>query len=118
MLLSPRKQGFEVSSDDCDVILTPRNMFRCRRNLIAEHFDEAWETADCAGMCDHCRIPREVKMLDLTDYGDKLLMILQKSASLDQRLTGKAIYTTLDFPDKIWGPAVARHLPNQVWELK
>lgn len=68
---------------------------RCRRNLIAEHFDEAWETADCAGMCDHCRTPREVKMLDLTDYGDKLLMILQKSASLDQRLTGQKLVDLL-----------------------
>lgn len=107
MLLSPRKQGFEVSSNDSDVILTSKIIFRCRRNLIAEHFDEAWETADCAGMCDHCRTPREVKMLDLTEYGDKLLMILQKSASLDQRLTGETVHSNPHFTNKIWAPAFA-----------
>lgn len=62
---------------------------RCRRNLIAEHFDEAWETSDCASMCDHCKLPREVKMLDLSDYGQKLLLILEKASNMDQRLTGK-----------------------------
>lgn len=64
---------------------------RCRRNLIAEHFDEAWETSDCVGMCDHCKIPREVKMMELGDYGQKLLLILEKSSSMDQRLTGKSL---------------------------
>lgn len=85
-----RIQDHDFSGDKEDVILSPTTVFRCRRNIIAEHFDEAWETADCAGMCDHCKTPREVKMLDLSDYGDKLLMILEKSASIDQRLTGKA----------------------------
>ncbi|XP_063841072.1 ATP-dependent DNA helicase Q1-like isoform X1 [Scylla paramamosain] len=64
---------------------------RCRRNLIAEHFDEAWETSDCAGMCDHCKIPQEVKMMELGDYGQKLLLILEKSSSMDQRLTGQKL---------------------------
>lgn len=40
-------------------------------------------------MCDHCKTPREIKMQDLTDYGEKLMMILQKSLNTDQRLTGK-----------------------------
>ncbi|XP_045129129.1 ATP-dependent DNA helicase Q1-like isoform X2 [Portunus trituberculatus] len=64
---------------------------RCRRNLIAEHFDEAWETSDCAGMCDHCKIPREIKTMELGDYGQKLLLILEKSSRLDQRLTGQKL---------------------------
>ncbi|KAG7169963.1 ATP-dependent DNA helicase Q1-like [Homarus americanus] len=46
---------------------------RCRRNMIAEHFDERWETADCQGMCDHCKAPREVKNLDIAKYGQKLV---------------------------------------------
>nr|XP_045593839.1 ATP-dependent DNA helicase Q1-like isoform X2 [Procambarus clarkii] len=64
---------------------------RCRRNIIAEHFDERWETADCRGMCDHCKAPRETKNLDTTKYGEHLLMILTKAASLDQKLTGQKL---------------------------
>lgn len=64
---------------------------RCRRNIIAEHFDERWEASDCNGMCDHCRTPREVKNLDITKYGEQLLMILTKASSKDQRLTGQKL---------------------------
>ncbi|XP_042220423.1 ATP-dependent DNA helicase Q1-like [Homarus americanus] len=64
---------------------------RCRRNMIAEHFDERWETADCQGMCDHCKAPREVKNLDIAKYGEHILMILANAACVDQRLTGQKL---------------------------
>ncbi|XP_071532180.1 ATP-dependent DNA helicase Q1-like isoform X2 [Panulirus ornatus] len=64
---------------------------RCRRNIIAEHFDERWETADCQSMCDHCRTPRETKNLDTTKYGEHILMILTKATSMDQKLTGQKL---------------------------
>lgn len=66
---------------------------RCRRNIIADHFDERWESSDCGKMCDHCHNPREHKTVDLTKYGEQLLMILGKAASMDQRLTGKFKFT-------------------------
>ncbi|KAG0726154.1 ATP-dependent DNA helicase Q1 [Chionoecetes opilio] len=68
---------------------------RCRRNIIAEHFDEAWESSDCAGMCDHCKAPQEAKTLNLNDYGQKLLMILEKSSNIKQRLTGQKLVDLL-----------------------
>ncbi|RXG73071.1 ATP-dependent DNA helicase Q1 [Armadillidium vulgare] len=58
------------------------------RKLIAEHFDEAWETQDCNKMCDHCSKTLDVKSIDLTKYGKNILSILAKSSSLDSRLTG------------------------------
>ncbi|KAK7084817.1 hypothetical protein SK128_005772 [Halocaridina rubra] len=64
---------------------------RCRRNIIAEHFDERWETSDCNRMCDHCKTPREVKHLNLAAYGEQLLLILTKAVSKDQRLTGQKL---------------------------
>lgn len=64
---------------------------RCRRNIIAEHFDERWDASDCNGMCDHCRTPRETKRLDLRVYSEQLLMILTKALSRDQRLTGQKL---------------------------
>ncbi|KAK3881526.1 hypothetical protein Pcinc_014043 [Petrolisthes cinctipes] len=64
---------------------------RCRRNIIADHFDERWESSDCGKMCDHCRTPQEHETVDLTTYGEQLLMILGKSASMDQRLTGQKL---------------------------
>ncbi|XP_068210020.1 ATP-dependent DNA helicase Q1-like [Palaemon carinicauda] len=64
---------------------------RCRRNVIAEHFDERWDASDCNGMCDHCRTPRETKNLDLKGYSEQLLMILTKALSKDQRLTGQKL---------------------------
>ncbi|XP_064116589.1 ATP-dependent DNA helicase Q1-like [Macrobrachium nipponense] len=64
---------------------------RCRRNVIAEHFDERWDASDCNGMCDHCRTPRETKNLDLRVFSEQLLMILTKALSKNQRLTGQKL---------------------------
>ncbi|XP_042879108.1 ATP-dependent DNA helicase Q1-like [Penaeus japonicus] len=68
---------------------------RCRRNMIAEHFDERWEASDCMGMCDHCREPREKKKVDLTKYGQQLVDILTNAASLKERLTGPKLVDVL-----------------------
>lgn len=34
------------------------NESNCRRKLIAQHFDEVWESADCKQMCDVCARPK------------------------------------------------------------
>ncbi|XP_037793066.1 ATP-dependent DNA helicase Q1-like [Penaeus monodon] len=69
--------------------------YRCRRNIIAEHFDERWEASDCRGMCDHCQDPREVKKVDVTKYGEQLVHILTNAASLKERLTGPKLVDAL-----------------------
>lgn len=39
---------------------------RCRRGLIADYFDEVWDSNLCSEMCDHCKNPREVREYDAT----------------------------------------------------
>lgn len=40
-----------ISSLECVV----SNMWRCRRSLMAVHFDEVWDDEGCNQMCDTCR---------------------------------------------------------------
>ncbi|POI29114.1 hypothetical protein CIB84_007136 [Bambusicola thoracicus] len=37
-----------------DMVSYCQNMNKCRRVLIARHFDEVWESANCNRMCDNC----------------------------------------------------------------
>ncbi|MCL4125052.1 UNVERIFIED_CONTAM: hypothetical protein GTU68_016556 [Idotea baltica] len=62
---------------------------RCRRHLIADHFDEVWETRDCDRMCDHCCKSSDLRTLDLSNYGKHLLSLIKRASSLDVRMTGK-----------------------------
>nr|CAD7395286.1 unnamed protein product [Timema poppensis] len=67
------------------------NPVRCRRMIIASHFDEAWESQDCNRMCDHCRHPRETKEVVITEYCRSLFKIMANAASMDSRLTGQKL---------------------------
>ncbi|XP_049775892.1 ATP-dependent DNA helicase Q1-like isoform X1 [Schistocerca cancellata] len=64
---------------------------RCRRSVIASHFDETWEPEHCRAMCDHCRSPRESKEIDITKYCRQLYQILQNAAKGDVKLTGQML---------------------------
>ncbi|XP_043492717.1 ATP-dependent DNA helicase Q1-like [Polistes fuscatus] len=59
----------------------------CRRSLIAKHFEENWETKDCAQMCDHCRKPKEKKELNVAPYCRHLYEIITKAIQNETRLT-------------------------------
>ncbi|KAK2537678.1 Recql [Columba guinea] len=37
-----------------DMVSYCQNMNKCRRVLIARHFDEVWDSANCNRMCDNC----------------------------------------------------------------
>nr|CAD7393695.1 unnamed protein product [Timema cristinae] len=67
------------------------NPIRCRRMIIASHFDEAWESQDCNRMCDHCRHPRETKEVVITEHCRSLFKIMANAASMDSRLTGQKL---------------------------
>lgn len=41
---------------------------RCRRSMIADHFDEVWDSDLCDSHCDHCKKPREVREFDATQH--------------------------------------------------
>lgn len=57
--------------------------------MIAAHFDEVWERADCAKMCDHCREPKEPKLVDITKHCHTVLKLIAQAASSDTKLTGE-----------------------------
>ena len=65
--------------------------FRCRRQLLAEHFGERWEDADCSQQCDHCLEPRLSKTMSLDLELSQLTQILENAANMEQKLTGTTI---------------------------
>ena len=64
---------------------------RCRRKLIAEHFEERWSPADCARHCDTCQRPAPAEKRDVTRYARALQGILSKAAAADTRLTAAKV---------------------------
>ncbi|XP_065558539.1 ATP-dependent DNA helicase Q1-like isoform X2 [Artemia franciscana] len=61
---------------------------RCRRHIIAEHFEEIRESVDCDKMCDHCRYPKTVKLVDITNYTQDLGKVLSNAKAAHQNVTG------------------------------
>jgi hypothetical protein len=62
---------------------------RCRRAIIASHFDEAWDNQDCNAMCDHCCKPKERKEMVITSFCRVLYKLISNAAAVDTKLTGK-----------------------------
>lgn len=64
----------------------------CRRQLIAEHFDENWGDTDCNKMCDVCAsqasITREV---ELKDHCKTLALIIENALNQDTKLTAQKL---------------------------
>ncbi|KAM8974320.1 ATP-dependent DNA helicase Q1 [Pelodytes ibericus] len=64
-----------------------QNLGRCRRVLIAQHFDEVWDSAQCNKMCDNCKDERDHEKVDITSYGRDILKILEQAGQMDEKLT-------------------------------
>ncbi|KAK7895684.1 hypothetical protein WMY93_021009 [Mugilogobius chulae] len=60
---------------------------RCRRSLMAVHFDEIWNEDDCNQMCDTCRHRKEYTSVDISSHARQVVQILELAASQDERLT-------------------------------
>ena len=64
---------------------------RCRRQMIAIHFGEEWESS-CNQMCDHCSLKAQqqsnVEMFPLFSHISAIRMILERASRQDTRLTG------------------------------
>ncbi|NWR51622.1 RECQ1 helicase, partial [Regulus satrapa] len=69
-----------------DMVSYCQNMNTCRRVLIARHFDEVWDSANCNRMCDNCCGENAEKM-DVTGYCRDLIKILEQADSLSEKLT-------------------------------
>ncbi|KAK3927929.1 ATP-dependent DNA helicase Q1 [Frankliniella fusca] len=63
----------------------------CRRSLIASHFDEVWESAECKGMCDHCKSPFQVNQINLQKHCLFLYQILDHASEKDTKLTSQKL---------------------------
>ncbi|KAF7651484.1 hypothetical protein LDENG_00110330 [Lucifuga dentata] len=64
-----------------------QNADRCRRSLMAVHFDEVWDDEGCNQMCDACRHGNACRTEDITQHARELLQIVELAASLDEKLT-------------------------------
>ncbi|XP_015277872.1 PREDICTED: ATP-dependent DNA helicase Q1 [Gekko japonicus] len=63
------------------------NVSRCRRVLIAQHFDEAWDSANCNKMCDNCCRVEAVEKMDVTRHCKDLVKILEHVDRLKEKFT-------------------------------
>lgn len=63
--------------------------YRCRRKLIASHFDETWESTDCNEMCDNCSNPKNAKSICINKYCMDIYKILNAASNNDTKFTGK-----------------------------
>nr|XP_054488186.1 ATP-dependent DNA helicase Q1 [Agelaius phoeniceus] len=70
-----------------DMVSYCQNMSKCRRVLIAHHFDEVWDSANCNRMCDNCCRENACEKLDVTGYCRDLIKILEQADSMSEKLT-------------------------------
>uniref|UniRef100_A0A8P4G163 ATP-dependent DNA helicase n=1 Tax=Dicentrarchus labrax TaxID=13489 RepID=A0A8P4G163_DICLA len=64
-----------------------QNVDRCRRSLMAVHFDEVWDDEGCNQMCDTCRHAKDFTSVDITQYGRQVVQIVELAASMEEKLT-------------------------------
>ncbi|XP_040293777.1 ATP-dependent DNA helicase Q1 [Bufo bufo] len=64
-----------------------QDLERCRRVLIAKHFDEVWDSTQCNQMCDNCHSKKSWEKVDILDYGRDIVKILRQADQMDEKLT-------------------------------
>ncbi|XP_029016245.1 ATP-dependent DNA helicase Q1 [Betta splendens] len=64
-----------------------QNVDRCRRSLMAVHFDEVWDDEGCNQMCDTCRHSEDHTSMDITQHAREVVQLLELAASMNEKLT-------------------------------
>ncbi|XP_074554635.1 ATP-dependent DNA helicase Q1 isoform X1 [Halichoeres trimaculatus] len=64
-----------------------QNVDRCRRSLMAVHFDEVWDDEGCNQMCDTCRHAKDSSTVDITQHAREVVQILEVAESMDEKMT-------------------------------
>lgn len=64
-----------------------QNVDRCRRALMAVHFDEVWDDDECNQMCDVCRHGNDYVTMDITEYAQDVVKIVEVATGMDEKLT-------------------------------
>ncbi|CAH2235164.1 jg16154 [Pararge aegeria aegeria] len=78
----------------------------CRRQQIAEHFDEDWGDADCNKMCDVCSNPNtSCREISLELHCKTISSILENAEKQDTKLTAQKLLDAWFLK----GPVILRH---------
>ncbi|XP_042596782.1 ATP-dependent DNA helicase Q1-like isoform X1 [Cyprinus carpio] len=64
-----------------------QNVDRCRRAMMAIHFDEVWNDDECNQMCDVCRHGNDYITMDITKHARDVVAIVEMASSMDEKLT-------------------------------
>ncbi|GAB1291409.1 ATP-dependent DNA helicase Q1 [Apodemus speciosus] len=64
-----------------------QNISKCRRVLIAQHFDEVWNAEACNKMCDNCCKDVLFEKKNVTQHCRDLIKILKQAEGLNEKLT-------------------------------
>ncbi|GBP39878.1 ATP-dependent DNA helicase Q1 [Eumeta japonica] len=65
---------------------------QCRRQLIAEHFDEDWGSSDCNKMCDVCSNTNPInREMNIESHCKSLANIIDNAEKLDIKLTAQKL---------------------------
>ncbi|KAM4712196.1 ATP-dependent DNA helicase Q1 isoform 2-T2 [Anableps anableps] len=64
-----------------------QNVDRCRRSLMAVHFDEVWDDEGCNHMCDTCRYEKGYTSVDITQHARQVVLIVEQAGSMDEKVT-------------------------------
>ncbi|XP_066281240.1 ATP-dependent DNA helicase Q1-like [Branchiostoma lanceolatum] len=84
---------------------------RCRRAIIADHFDEGWDSTKCSGMCDVCdpTLVITTEEVDITNLCKEVITVIQTATAKEQRLTG------LKLGDSWLGKGDKRRTNHPMW---
>ncbi|XP_077090464.1 ATP-dependent DNA helicase Q1 isoform X2 [Siphateles boraxobius] len=64
-----------------------QNVDRCRRAMMAIHFDEVWNDEECNQMCDVCRHGNDYITMDITQHARDVVEVVEMAGSMDEKLT-------------------------------
>ncbi|XP_062851560.1 ATP-dependent DNA helicase Q1 isoform X2 [Trichomycterus rosablanca] len=64
-----------------------QNVDRCRRAVMAVHFDEVWNDEECKQMCDVCRHGSDYVTMDITKHAREAVAIVEVATSMDEKMT-------------------------------
>ncbi|KAG7496019.1 ATP-dependent DNA helicase Q1 isoform X1 [Solea senegalensis] len=60
---------------------------RCRRSLMAVHFDEVWDDEGCNQTCDTCRYANDCTSVDISTHARQVVQIMELAESMNEKLT-------------------------------
>ncbi|XP_076861490.1 ATP-dependent DNA helicase Q1 isoform X2 [Brachyhypopomus gauderio] len=64
-----------------------QNVDRCRRAMMAVHFDEVWDDEECNQMCDVCRHGNDYITMDVSKHARDVVGLVEQAAALGEKMT-------------------------------